>query len=490
MKSLLTYLLLFFVATAAAQIPSDIILTTSVDADPEVLEEEICWSVNGVDSSLTRFTYVDPSDSTQNTVLFYVNAMGQVVSVSGGTLSLGFCGCCIDPSASASTVFYYSNDTLGADYSLPVDTLEAYDFLYINLRTDPADAAVLTLPDVGIGESRGKTIIAFFGGRELDPGDGVVTCSSIFDIWQINCKEADTTFGADTVRADGTNPRILVYRTTQGYGDDYYRECQSVSEIAFDSNREILRMWEVGDNIGGSTVGDFLEYLYFAPPTLSSTIIGGTVFEVGTSNTVTFRSTLSNPAATNITNYLITEQTEGTQATLANGNPVSRTDDFQFTYTPVQSPVGGVGVWDAQSYNFRSTADYALGADAGSVQSPFRQVQGIYPVLYGMVADTATAFADPYGTMTKLVQTEGNKTVSYTGTGLIFYGFPQTWADTNLSSIIDPNGFNVTSSFTRVTYPVVTSTGLTDNYTSVPYVFYFLNTGSTTTSSSNYTFNR
>jgi len=107
-----------------------------------------------------------------------------------------------------------------------------------------------------------------------------------------------------------------------------------------------------------------------------------------------------------------------------------------------------------------------------------------------MVADTATAFADIYGTMNKLVETEGDKTVSYTGSGLIFYCMPDTWGDTNLSSIIDPNGFNVTASFTRVTYPTVTSTGLTNNYTDAGCDCYFLNTGSTVTSGSNYTFNR
>ena len=41
-------------------------------------------------------------------------------------------------------IFNYSSNIEGEDYSLPLDTLLKYDHLYIHLRTNPSDPAVLT----------------------------------------------------------------------------------------------------------------------------------------------------------------------------------------------------------------------------------------------------------------------------------------------------------------------------------------------------------
>lgn len=253
---------------------------------------------------------------------------------------------------------------------------------------------------------------------------------------------------------------------------------------AFDSNRPILRVPQAGDNIGGSDVVDWLSWWYFTAPTISlAQSPSTTVIEIGATQQYTFTSTTTNTGGATLSNghlFVVSGDTLDSYTSTTTG---TATIDF----TPLQTPVD---TFDSQTYQIRATQQWSGSGESGTATSNTRTIRAVYPVLYGMVADTATAFADPYGELTKLVQTEGNKTVSFTGTGLIVYGFPQTWTDTNLSSIIDPNGFNVTASFTRVDYPTVTSTGLTNNYTDVPYVFYFLNTGTTTTSSSSYTFNR
>ena len=286
--------------------------------------------------------------------------------------------------------------------------------------------------------------------------------------------------------AQGISPQLLSVLLTNNILkiDSLLNESSPQQNLSFDSNRPILREPTVGVNIGGSTVTDWLEWWYFTPPTISLNVSPSISFiEIGTTQQYTITATTANPG----------------NATLSNGSLFvvsgDELDDYTNTttgvatvnFTPLQTPVD---TFDNSSYQFRATQDWVFGSDSGIATSNTVTRTAGYPVLYGMVADTATAFADPYGTLTKLVQTEGNKTVSLTGNGLIIYGFPQTWSDTNLSSIIDPNGFNVTASFTRVDYPVVTSTGLVNNYVSVPYVFYFLNTGATSTSSSNYTFNR
>lgn len=253
---------------------------------------------------------------------------------------------------------------------------------------------------------------------------------------------------------------------------------------SFDSDRPILRVPQAGDNIGGSDVVDWLSWWYFTAPTISlAQSPSTTVIEIGATQQYTFTSTTTNTGGATLSNghlFVVSGDTLDSYTSTTTG---TATIDF----TPLQTPVD---TFDSQTYQIRATQQWSGSGESGTATSNTRTIRAVYPVLYGMVADTATAFADPYGELTKLVQTEGNKTVSFTGTGLIVYGFPQTWTDTNLSSIIDPNGFNVTASFTRVDYPTVTSTGLTNNYTDVPYVFYFLNTGTTTTSSSSYTFNR
>ena len=217
--------------------------------------------------------------------------------------------------------------------------------------------------------------------------------------------------------------------TTDG---EFYSGINQVGSDSLAVTGPILRTPSTNDTLPTTTSSDWISWWYFQIPSITNSFINGSTFEIGTSNSVTYRSVLNNPAATSVTNYLATASGKGTAVTYADGSQTSRTNDFDFTYAPVQTPAGGVGVWDSQSYTFQSSLDYSGSGESGSVTSSNRTIRGVYPILYGMVADTATAFADPYGTMNKLVQSEGNKTVSYTGTGLIFYGFPQTWSDTNL----------------------------------------------------------
>lgn len=266
-------------------------------------------------------------------------------------------------------------------------------------------------------------------------------------------------------------------------GNELFSGVATGSGTDFDSNRPILRVPTAGVNIGGSTVSDWLNWWYFTPPTLSlGQSPSTTTVEIGTSNNYTFTTSINNAGGATLSNgNFFTPTTSDTLLSFTSN------DSRAIVFTPLQTPVD---TFTSNVYQFRSSIAWSFGSDSGIATSNTRTIQAVYPVLYGMVADTATAFSNPYGTLAKLVQGESNKTVTFNGSGLIIYGIPQTWSDTNLSSIIDPNGFNVTPSFTRVDYPVVTSTGLANNYTAVPYVFYFLNTGVTTTSNSSYTFNR
>jgi hypothetical protein len=248
----------------------------------------------------------------------------------------------------------------------------------------------------------------------------------------------------------------------------------------FDPTQPILRLPEVGDTVTG------YDWYYFAPPAIALTLSPTTtVYEVGTSNSIDLRVVTTNSAGATLSN-----------GTLTRTNPASNTvstfgavagDTVTISFTPTQA---GSGDYNQLAYSFQATQDYS-GTESGSISSNTRSISGVYPVFYGMASvDTATVFSDIYGTLTKSVTTEGDKTLSYTGSGLIYYCFPNTWSDTELSSITDPNGFDATASFDRVAGHVLTSDDLTNDYTNVSCTCYVLNTGTTTTSASSYTFNQ
>jgi len=265
-------------------------------------------------------------------------------------------------------------------------------------------------------------------------------------------------------------------------GDQIYTGINSAGASVFDSDRPILREPTVGTVIGKQNVTDWLEWWYFTPPTIEIVKDPAVnVIEIGS-----------------ILNFnLITTTTNAGGATLDNGTLVlvggdtlsqygdSLIDTFSFTYTPLQTPTD---TFENTIYNFRATQEWTNGDDSGVAQSSVNTLKAVYPVFYGMVADTATAFSTPYLTLNKLIEEEGDKEISFTGTGLIIYGFPRSWQDEVLSGIFDANDFNTTGSFARVDNVLVSSVGLPNEYVDVPYVFYYLNTGTTTTFNTKYTF--
>jgi len=246
---------------------------------------------------------------------------------------------------------------------------------------------------------------------------------------------------------------------------------------AFDSNRPILRVPTVGVNIGGSTVNDFLEYWYFSAPTISLGLSPSTtVYEVGTSNAITLSGSTTNSGGSTLSNGNLNRTVPG-PSTSINSFAAATTYSQPITFAPNQTPSGDYTELD---YSFQAEQDYS-GDESGTATSTTRSIKGIYPVFYGMSATDLSSTGDPYTVLTKLVEDEGDKTVTFTGTNeFMYYAFPVNWADNNLSQILDHNGFDVTSSFTEFTI-TVGSTGLTNNWTGVFYRLYKLN--STTTAS-------
>lgn len=257
------------------------------------------------------------------------------------------------------------------------------------------------------------------------------------------------------------------------------------STILFDSNRPILRVPTAGVNIGGSDIEDWLNYWYFTAPTLSLSLSPTTtVYEVGDTSYITVSGTTTNSGGATLSNGDL--QRSNPSATSVDAFGTGTSYSFAFSFAPQKDSTTH---YKQLTYSFQAEQDWVFGSESGTATSTTRTVTAVYPILYGMSNTDFSVGGDPYTTdLTKLVQAEGNKTVTLTGSGYIYYAIPKTWSDYTLSSIVDHNGFNVTASFTA--YDItVSSTGLINDWTSVDYKLYKLNT-TTTTSSYAYIFNR
>jgi hypothetical protein len=258
------------------------------------------------------------------------------------------------------------------------------------------------------------------------------------------------------------------------------------ASLAFDSDRQILRVPTAGTNIGGSTITEWLEWWYFTAPTISMSISPSTtVYENGDSAQIIGTATTTNSGGATLSNGSFVVSWSGGSESKSYGAATSAKDTIQFA--PIQ---GSSTNYNRTQYSFSASQNWVFGSDSGTANSNTRTVNGVYPVLYGVSATDYSASGNIYGAagFSKLVQSEGNKSVTFTGTGFLYYAVPTTWSDTSMSVIYDHNGFDVTSSFT--VYDVtVSSSGLTNNWSGVSYKLYKLNSA-TTASGFTYQFNR
>ena len=254
----------------------------------------------------------------------------------------------------------------------------------------------------------------------------------------------------------------------------------SATNIAFDGNRQILRVPGPGDNIGTDSIKQWLEWWYFTPPTWTLNSLGDPV-EMGGSYPLTLAGSASNPGAASLSNGEL-RQTSPASAlitSIGSGSSVST----GITFTPQQ---GGSGIYNEDEYSFRISQDWTFGSENGTANSPTRTKKAVYPVFYGVSATDLSVGGDPYTALSKLVEDEGDKTVAngsplnMNGTGFSYIAVPKTWTDFDLSRIADHNDFTVTGSYTA--YDItISSTGQVNDYTAEPYKLYKSNTSSTFT---------
>lgn len=265
--------------------------------------------------------------------------------------------------------------------------------------------------------------------------------------------------------------------------DTFLVELNSI-DLTFDGNRNILRVPEAGDNLGTTTVIEWLEWWYFTAPTITLGSLTSPK-EVGTVTQYILSGATTNAGGATLSNGMLRVTSPSTDTLLAFGTATSYADTI--TFEPQQD---STGQFKSFSFTFAAKQNWVFGSESGTATSSSRTITAVYPVLYGMSSTDFTSSGDPYTSFSssKLIEAEGNKQVSFTGSGFIYYLVPKTWGDYTLSIILDHNGFNVTPSFTA--YDIdISSTGLTNDWTTVAYKMYKLDT-TTITSNYEYTFTR
>jgi len=312
---------------------------------------------------------------------------------------------------------------------------------------------------------------------------------SAFADW-VMTNYATLSYSNDTLSLNGGNSVVITAIDSSLVSTDYQRDTSSAAirgeitaSTVFDSDRNILRVPSVGQNIGGGTIGEFLDYWYFSPPTLSIVSLSPSVIEIGTSQAYTISGAITNPGAATLSAGVL-EKTYPSTATI-NSFGAGTSYSQGITFAPLQTPSGD---YTEAEYRFQASQDWVKGAENGTATSSTRTIKGVYPIFYGMSATDLSATGNVYTTLTKLVEDEGDKTATINGSGFIYYAFPASWSDNALSAIIDHNGFNVTGSFT-VHDINISSSGLTNDYTSIAYKLYKLTT-TTTATNFDYQFNQ
>jgi hypothetical protein len=122
-------------------------------------------------------------------------------------------------------------------------------------------------------------------------------------------------------------------------------------------------------------------------------------------------------------------------------SPTPSTGDTTYDEPVFSQPISVSGNEISRSWTL-SITDSANNSDSAT-----KTIRWVYPFFYGEDVNDLSGGTGIEG-LTKSVATKGNKTIAISATNeFIYFAYPAVYG--NLSTILDGNGFNVTSSFTR-----------------------------------------
>ena len=206
-------------------------------------------------------------------------------------------------------------------------------------------------------------------------------------------------------------------------------------------------------SVGGISKGEKLEDISVLEvidkllhPYVATTGVGLTttpasgVFEVGDTKTVTDATVRWTAGSTQVTKAEV----------LLGGTPIGTAEVSSGASVAVTVTTEAIGsTAGTTTYTARVTDNNGTKTITGG-SSAFTFV---YPFYYGSAASAEAANGEAVAGMTKLVQTKGTKSVTYTHTNqCCVFAYPQSYG--TLKKITDPNNFDVTSTFTQKTETV------------------------------------
>jgi len=251
--------------------------------------------------------------------------------------------------------------------------------------------------------------------------------------------------------ADTLSP--LLASTSQSISSSYssYSLLSNISNtssfMAFNGNRPIKRSGYSGLNVGGQDVDDFLNNFFF--PFVSATVSdsGGGLYQTGSLQTV---SVYSNITVNDETGF-------GSGSIFKDGavwNNQASIPPYSFTFN------------DINTYSNHTYQTFVSVNNNGSptvISSNAISISFVYPYLWGMSVTSGLSGISLYNAFTPQIVTQTSKTINLNGSAVyIYFAYPAIYPD--LTSILDPNSFQVIGSFNKSTVSV-TSTGLTNNWT-------------------------
>ena len=244
-----------------------------------------------------------------------------------------------------------------------------------------------------------------------------------------------------------TYPRLVQVVSSSLY-DGLGNPLTVSASIAFDGNRDITRGEFAGLNVGGSDVVTFLDNLFFpfSPATVSD--YGGGLYEIGTVQNPSIYSSIS----------VNNETIFGTGSIFKN----SSLWNTQASIPPYSFTFNDSGITTNTTYQ-----TFVQTNNDGSptiISSNTTTVSFVYPYLWGMNVTSGLSGTSLYNAFTPQIITQpSSQIVNLVGTATyIYFAYPSSYPD--LTSILDPNGFQIITDFTK-TIVSVTSTGLTNNWT-------------------------
>lgn len=224
-------------------------------------------------------------------------------------------------------------------------------------------------------------------------------------------------------------------------GDWVLISASAALDILFDGNRVIKALPAIGQNLGTTSIKDWMEEAYY--PSLVATISQASqaLHEVGESFAPTIIGTI-----TPLDSIILVRRVRETIGNTIVANPVTNA---------VNELLPAVILVEGITKTYQIEADVTTDAIPSTEISPQRNLEGVYPFLYGMNAAPGLIGNPLYVAMIHVLQKQGEKIFNYVGTNeKMYFAYIATYPD--LTSIKDPNGFEILGAV----FPSVPTTAL------------------------------